>query len=160
MTDIELLKKIDAFRQLDDNQLLAIKDCWEVVGFKQGDQLFKEGEDSRYLWVVIEGKVDLRYELEDGSSLSKGKLHFISEAQTFGWSCFVPPYKYRLSGYCVTGECSVIKIEKNCLLKLFEQNPDMGFHVMKQLVQVVGSHFNNFRDELSKQIGDDIMNPW
>jgi hypothetical protein len=66
----------------------------------------------------------------------------------------------RLSGYCGTRGCCVIKIHKKDLFELFEKDPKMGYLIMSYLIKVVGYRFDQFQDEIAKSKGDEIMHVW
>lgn len=64
--------------------------CQELV-FSEGHKLFTEGDSAEHLWIVVEGRVDLRFELPAGRATSVE--HTVSSveidkkesvAQTFG----------------------------------------------------------------------------
>jgi len=160
MVSLDFLEKVEVFKDFNDNQLSALQKCGSVLEFQRGDRLFAEGEDSKHLWIVEEGQVGLRFDTQEGRTSEKDKVSFISELQTFGWSCFVPPNTYSLSGYCESRQCKVVAMEKEKLIKLFEDDSEIGYGVMFYLVCVVGSHFHRFQDELAKQMGHDIMSNW
>ena len=114
------------------------------------------------MWIIIDGKVDLRFELPGGRPTTcdepvaslKAKD---AVAKILGWSCFVPPYKMRLSAYCVSRNCEVIKIEKKDLLNLFQEDSGMGYIVMTYLVKVVGYRFQQFQDVVAENIGQNLL---
>lgn len=160
MTILDFLEKVDIFKNMNDEQLSAIQACSHIEDYKRGDCLFTKGEDSAHLWIVKSGQVDLRLDLSSGPEDKSSPISFISKAQTFGWSCFTPPYTYRLSGYCASRTCEVIKIEKNSLMALFEKDADIGYQVMSYLVDVVGTQFYQYQDEIARRIGKDIMTSW
>jgi len=160
MIRLDFLESVEAFKDLNDHQLTAIKDCGQIVEFKRGDIVFSKGEESKFVWILMDGQIDLREDISTKNNDSKDSVSFISKAQTFGWSCFVPPYTYRLSGYCNSRTCRMIKFDKQCLTDLFERDLDIGYCVMFHLVQVVGTHFKNFQDELAKKRGIDIISQW
>lgn len=165
MVTLELLESVSAFKGLNDTQLEAIRKVCKIEEFDRNDRLFREGEPAEHMWIVIEGKVDLRFELPGDLSASDENTISTFEAQddkkrTFGWSCFVPPYKMMLSSYCVSRSCSVIKISKTDLLELFEQDPEMGYKMMTYLIKIVGYRFQQFQDELAEAKGQDIMHSW
>jgi hypothetical protein len=83
-----------------------------------------------------------------------------TESKTFGWSCFVPPYTYRLSAYCSSQSCKIIKIGKESLLKLFDNDVELGYQVMSFLVKTVGYRFQQFQDKIAKVMGDEILSDW
>jgi len=167
MVRIGLLKKFEAFRGLSEDQLLRIQPFCEMLSFQKDAKLFTEGNPAEHLWLVVEGAVDLRFELPDNrptteehtvSSVKVGKRGQV--AQTFGWSCFVPPYKMRLSAYCVADKTSIVRVAKSALIKEFEKDPQMGYAFLTYLITVVGYRFHQFQDEIAKIRGTHIMAGW
>ncbi|RJP82659.1 MAG: cyclic nucleotide-binding domain-containing protein [Desulfobacteraceae bacterium] len=160
MISLDFLEQVGFFKKFSDHQLAALQKCGEVLTFQRDEQLFAEGAASRHLWIVMEGQVALQFGMQGKKSRDRDAVSFVSESQTFGWSCFVPPYTYRLSGYCAGRKCKVVAMEKDKLLALFEKDAEIGYSVMNDLVCVVGNHFHRFQDELAKQMGNDIINAW
>lgn len=165
MINLELLDKVNALKGMNDDQLNAIKQHCEVVEFQRGDKLFTEGDDATHLWAVVEGDVDLRFELPGRQNSHRTNISSVSVvkegvARTLGWSCFVPPHKMRLSAYCVSRFCKVVKIKRESLIDLFEKDTRMGYQFMSYIVQVVGFRFHQFQDEVAKRRGEYIMSGW
>jgi CRP-like cAMP-binding protein len=161
MISLDFLKKTDAFKDLDDNRLKAVANYAEPVEFERGARIFTHGDDAVNVWILTEGNVELRSE-PPGMPVSEKAtaVSFISEAQTFGWTCFVPPYKYRLSGYCASEKCKITKFKKENLLDLFEADKRIGFQVTLYLIGVVGRQFGQLQDEIAKRRGMEIMSRW
>ncbi len=150
MNYTNLLKKIEAFHNLTNEQLKQFQTCCEEVIFKKGDRLFAEGEPSHHVWILAEGKVDLRFESDENTRVYEPEeIHFVSEVNLFGWSCFVPPYQYYLTGYCDSESCRILRIKKEDLVSLFEKDEQMGHVVMSYVLKVVGTHFQQLRDKLA-----------
>ncbi|MBC2713743.1 MAG: cyclic nucleotide-binding domain-containing protein [Desulfobacteraceae bacterium] len=160
MIGLEFLEQVDVFRNLTDDQLFAIQECAEAVDFKRGDRIFAQGDSSSYVWIVLEGDVELRSEPSGQDGGIRPSPSFMSEAQAFGWTCFVPPYKYRLSGYCASRWCKVIRLESEDLLAIFEQDEVMGFKAMEYLLGAVGKQFEQLQDEIAKVRGIEMMSQW
>lgn len=165
MITLKDLDKVQAFKKLSDEQLTAIQQFCVKQEFKRGDRLFKEGDPADHLWLVIDGKVDLRFELPGHRPTSDETTISSFEAddqkkRMLGWSCFIPPYKMMLSAYCVDRTCSVVKLPKQSLLDLFDADPLMGYQVMSYLLKVVGFRFQQCQDELAKCKGHGILNSW
>lgn len=167
MVTINVLESIKAFKDMSEDQLVAIQAHCEELQFKRNDKLFSEGDLAKHLWNVIEGQVDLRFELPDRRATTP-EMTVSSvevkekepEAKTLGWSCFVPPYKMRLSAYCVTKTCRIVRIEKSTLFDLFEKDPLMGYRFMSYMITVVGFRFHQFQDHVAKNMGEDLMSGW
>jgi len=160
MVTLDFLENVELFKELDDNQLAEVQECCQMAEFSRGDKIFGTGEEPRYLWVVMEGEVALQWEVPGRSALPETTISRLSETMTFGWSSLVPPHKYRLSAYCTTRSCKVIKIERDALIQLFEQDAEIGYNVMIKLLSVVGSRFLNLQDEVARRRGSDIINQW
>jgi CRP-like cAMP-binding protein len=167
MVSLEQLKKVQAFEGLTENQLVKLQPYCAQLEFQRGSKLFTEGDPAEHLWVVVEGAVDLRFELPDKRPSTEEHTVFSADAgmreqvaQTFGWSCFVPPFKMRLSAYCVADKTIIIRVAKIDLIKEFEKDPQMGYVFLTYLITVVGYRFHQFQDEIAKIKGKYIMAGW
>lgn len=161
MISLDFMDRVAMFRDLSDEQLKAIQESGELAEYNKGDLIFCHGEPAEYLWIVAEGGVELR--CESSAAVRQGvcePVTFVSEAQTFGWTCFVPPYQYRLSGYCASRHCSLIKLKKTELERLFEKYPELGFAVMQFVITAVGKQFQELQDEIARRRGQEIMSKW
>jgi len=163
----EVLENIEAFSGLTDEQLSKLQHICEEIEFQRDDKLFTEGDPAMHLWQVAEGQVDLRFEMPDRrpttnrqtvSSMDVKRKNPL--AQTLGWSCFVPPFKMRLSAYCVTRTCRILRFRKEDLLRLFESDPLMGYRFMSYMITVVGYRFHQFQDAVAKTMGEAMMSGW
>ncbi len=167
MITLELIKSIEAFSDLSEEQASIIQKHCELFEYDQDNKLFQEGDSATHLWIVIQGQVDLRFEMPDkrptssDQTISKVDVEEQQpESKVLGWSCFVPPYEMRLSAYCVTKTCKIIRIEKKTLLEVFNQDPEIGYKFLSYLVTVVGFRFHQFQDQAAKHLGEDLMSGW
>jgi CRP-like cAMP-binding protein len=167
MIQAELVKSLEAFKNLNDQQIAAIQEHCEILEYQKEDKLFAEGDDATHLWIVNQGVVDLRFEMPDSRPTSSKQTvsnvdvkHQDPEAKVLGWSCFIPPYKMRLSAYCVTDTAKIIRIEKTRLIALFDRDPDIGYRFLSYLITVVGYRFHQFQDQVAKNMGEDLMSGW
>jgi CRP-like cAMP-binding protein len=160
MITLEFLENVQVFEELNDDQLTRIQKHCQEVKFSRGDKIFAAGEKPQYLWVVMEGQVALQWATPGRSALPETTISRLSESMTFGWSSLVPPYTYRLSAYCATRTCTVMQVDRDGLITLFENDAEIGYKVMLKLLSVVGSRFLNLQDEVAKQRGSDIINQW
>jgi CRP-like cAMP-binding protein len=165
MISLSDMDKVEAFKGLNDSQLELLQEKCKSVEFQRDDKLFSEGDKAEHLWIVVEGHVDLRFELpNDPNSHEDSTISTVesqsTRAKTLGWSCFIPPHKMRLSAYCVTRHCKVVRINKDELIKLFEEDPSMGYKVMTYLIQVLGFRFEQFQEEVARDKGNSIMHSW
>ena len=161
LAGLDPLEKVDVFNGMTDHQLEAFQQCAELLEFKRGDRIFTEGEDSKHVWIVVDGGIELKSETTGHHVLSGGPaVSFLSESKALGWTCHTPPYKYQFSGYCASRTCKVIKLAKDDLIQIFNSHEEVGYRVMLYLIGVVGKHFSQYQEAIAKQMGSEIMNQW
>ena len=159
MASLDFLERVDVFKGLDDDQLVAVQGCCAEVEFGRGARIFGAREDANYLWIVMDGEVDLKQK-SDSAPLQETTITSLSETFAFGWSSLVPPYKHTLSAFCGSRSCKAVKIENGCLTKLFEKDPKMAYMVISKLISMVGDRFHRLQEEVVKRRGQDIINRW
>ncbi|MEE8398376.1 MAG: hypothetical protein V3S89_05180 [Desulfobacterales bacterium] len=161
MISLDFLETVDIFKDLSRDQLTAIQACCQEETFARNDRIFSTHEDPTALWVVKAGEVTLRQDQTDVPlALRNITITNLPETMTFGWSSLVSPYKYRLSAYCASQTCSVLKVDRSSFSLLLEEDARLGYRVMSKLLVVVGSRFHNLREEIIKGLGQDILNRW
>lgn len=167
MVELKLLRELDPFKQMSTGQLEKIQTSCEELEFHMGDKLFTQNDAAEHLWIVYKGSVDLRFELPDRRNTSPDMTvdgvavgEKAPEAKILGWSCFVPPYRMRLSAYCVTDIANIVRVLKTDLLQLFEADSRMGYLFMSYMITVVGFRFHQFQNHVARNMGEDLMFGW
>lgn len=145
MVNLDFLKKIKVFNGLDDDQLQKILGGCREKEYKGGEMLFGENEEASYIWIVLEGQVDIRFDLPGRVTTQESTVYSETATKTFGWSSFVPPYKYILSAYCAGKSCKVAQIDKEYLIRLFESDYKMGYTVMNNLAGIMSLRFHDLQ---------------
>jgi len=145
MAAIDMLRKVETFQSLSDDELLAIGKLTTEKRFNYGDRLFKDGESATHLWIVKEGVIDLRFDLPGRETSEESTLSSISANKTIGWSSLVPPYKYKLSAYCASTRCTVLEIDREPLREYLTKHPKTGYQVLSAILRVVGRRFQRLQ---------------
>ena len=115
------------------------------MSFEIGNRLFGEGEKAKYIWIVTEGQIDLRFDLPGRTSSELNTISSICSKKTLGWSSFVPPYKYRLSAYCAGTSCKILRLEKESLVEILEKDNHIGYVVMSNVAGIISSRFHQLQ---------------
>ncbi|MCK5098952.1 MAG: cyclic nucleotide-binding domain-containing protein [Desulfobacteraceae bacterium] len=165
MVSLDTLEKLDIFADFTDGELEKIQAICSQEEYQRDAKLFLEGDPAKEMWIVSSGDVELRFEMPDKAQTSEKNTisshnKSVPGSRVFGWSCFVPPYTMRLSAYCVSRKCTVIKINSISLNKLMESETQIGYKIMKYMVKVVGFRFNQFTEKMAKFVGIGLMNSW
>lgn len=146
MGGLNFLEKVDIFKGFSKGQLNTVNKGGKKKEYVYGDRLFAEGEDADRIWLVIEGQVDLRFDLPGRQTSEENTVFSITAAQTLGWSSFVPPFKYALSAYSATKSCKILQIAKDYLLECFEKDPRMGLMFMANVASIASMHFDQLQE--------------
>ncbi len=165
MVQIELIESLHIFKDLESDELGKLLDLCSVADYQIGESLFLEGDKATDMWIVLDGSVELRFEMPNASATTDDNTlsshnKDIPESQVFGWSCFTAPYVMKLSAYCTSRRCQVLKINAAKLNKLMAQETAIGFKIMRYIVQVVGYRFKQMKEEVAKFMGINMMNSW
>ncbi|MCD4741485.1 MAG: cyclic nucleotide-binding domain-containing protein, partial [Desulfobacteraceae bacterium] len=155
MVSLDTLEKLNIFSDFTDEELEGIQKICSQEEYQRDQRLFLEGDPAKDMWIVSSGDVELRFEMPDKTQTTKSNTlsahsKAVPGSRVFGWSCFVPPYTMRLSAYCVSRECTIIKISEIALNKLMDAEAQIGYKIMQYLVKVVGFRFNQFQEEIAK----------
>lgn len=165
MVDIELIETLDIFKSLTAEELEKILDLCVISDYQLGEKLFCEGDRATEMWIVVDGGVELRFEMPNMKTVTHDTTltshhKSIPESQVFGWSCFIEPYKMKLSAYCTSRRCRICKIDAQRLNLLMEEDTSIGFKIMRYIVQVVGYRFGQMKEETAKFMSIKMMNSW
>ena len=57
--DLPRLRRRSSPAGSTDEQLAELIDAGQEVAFAAGDELFREGEPADYLWILLEGSIEL-----------------------------------------------------------------------------------------------------
>lgn len=146
MGGLDFLEKVDIFKGLSREELKAVNKGARQKQYLYGDRLFAEGEDADRIWLVIDGQVDLRFDLPGRPTSEENTIFSITAHQTLGWSSFVPPFKYALSAYSATKACEILQINKAHLLECFEKDPRTGLKFMTNVAEITSKHFDQLQE--------------
>lgn len=146
-----ILKEIDLFKGIDYPVMEQIADVSSEVFFKKNDRIFEKGETADCLYILVEGVLNLV--VEDGASLTFG----LKEPGTvFGWSSMAEAGKYTSSGVCVT-DLKAVKIEAKKLDNIFKQHPDVGFKILRRLMDIFSDRLlNAYQSHLNVLVSQNI----
>ena|SRR6056297_3571730 len=141
----DILKQTEVFKSLSDGEIEKIVQLASIYKTEKDKRLFKEDESADSLWVVAEGNIDLRFELPARETSKQQTITTLSGKKILGWSSLIPPRKYRLSAYCASQECTLVKINGEQLIEYLKDNPEPGYRVMSAMIKVVGNRFEDLQ---------------
>lgn len=158
MVSAEVLKEFGLFEGLDDSELAKIADiCHERIR-NEGDLFFVQGRKAAGLHLCRSGKVDVLVRVYEPWGMEV-TIHKVKPGETFGWSALVEPNIYTASAEC-EGKVEALYIKGSDLLNLFEENPHIGYMVMRNLSALVSSRLTETREKLAKELAAVANREW
>jgi CRP-like cAMP-binding protein len=144
-----ILKEIELFEGIDFEVMNEIAGICSEENYSKDTTIFEKDEEAKCLYILLEGTAYLV--LKNGGSIT----YYLKEpGDVFGWSSMLEHGHYTASGICAS-DLKAVKIEKDKLIKIFKNHPDVGFKVLQRLAGVISTRLSNaYRDLLSSRSTD------
>lgn len=138
---VDVVRKTEFFRDLDDNQFGRVSDICQLTHFRKGTTIYEIGDPSRGFFILVDGKV--RFTIGLGAmSTSAGQI--IRCGEVFGWAALLSGEQPRLAtAQCVT-DAQVIAMPGLKLLALMEADHTLGYRLMQRLNALISGRLVNF----------------
>ncbi len=143
MVSPELLCRFSLFADLDSSIYQELAVASKEISLIAGQWLFMEGDDADALYLVLEGKIELKITM-DQKGQHRQDISTVAEGHMMGWSALVEPYMYTLSAVAAT-DCRLISLEASAVRDMMERNPEIGYTVMKRLARAIGARLTSLR---------------
>lgn len=130
----KLLKKVDIFKGLSDEEIADIDRLCEEREYRKNEIILSENSLGNEIFILKKGKIriDLAVKGRDDSAT----VHRIAEGQTFGELALVDRGR-RCATACSEMDSTVLVIGRERLQELFEQNHRIGYVVMKNIAALL-----------------------
>jgi CRP-like cAMP-binding protein len=132
-TEPNMIRKFSCFREMTDEQVQLIAKISNSICYPPDHVLFKEGEEGKILYLLIQGDVDIFYKT-DKTDLNR--VDTVSSEEIVGCSAMVPPYKYTATVQTLN-EVEVLEIETQELRQLIDQDPHLGMKIQAYMIKIL-----------------------
>lgn len=147
MVSLEVLRRYPFFCCLDDQQIKALAMVTDEVSFEPETIIFREGEPARYLYLLIEGSVDLYF--KGGPNGAEELLvGHVNPGEAFAISALIEPYTLT-SGARAAEKSRALRLDGPATRALCELDCRMGYNLMRQAAAVALQRLNFTRVELA-----------
>ncbi len=151
MEKIEVLKRSDLFRELDDDQLKLVAAIGNEETFDAGTVLHKQGCPGEKIYVVEEGLVGIILEV---GPMAQRQVQAATNFESFGWVAMIPPYTCTATSKTLE-KTKVITFDGRELLSLCTDHPEIGFKVLQALSCVISGRLRQAYVQLLGVTGAD-----
>jgi CRP-like cAMP-binding protein len=148
MTAHELQRTGHPFlNQLSEDHLQSIAAFAMPVHYSRGECIFEQGGMADRFYLIHEGCVSLRASEEDGKWT---EIQQLRSGEVLGWSWLFEPYEWQYDAVAVE-ETHATFFYGTWLREKCEQDPALGFEIMKRIAHVVIGRLQSTREAFRKE---------
>lgn len=144
-----LIAKQQFLKGLSPRHLEQLTESALQMQFAAGERIFREGDLANRFYIILEGKVVLESESEDGAMIP---IQTLGPGEDLGWSWLFLPYYLHFSARADEPTKALFfygtRLRQQC-----EADHDLGYELMKRVGQVVVQRLESTRRKLSESAG-------
>jgi len=145
-----ILEDVPFFAGLSPAELELLAGCAGNVHFDEGEVLFREGDPANAFYVVRHGTVALETHVPARGGMT---IETIEAGEVIGWSWLFPPYRWHFDARALSS-VRATAFDGECLRVKCEQEPRLGYDLMKRFAQVLMERLQWTRLRLLDVYGD------
>lgn len=140
---IEFARVYRVLSELDPAQLKKLLPLAQEQHFSRGQLVFKEGDQSLYLHLIVAGDVAL--EMMAGAQAVP--VQTVHAGDAIGWSSLTPGNRTHFQARALS-KVDTVSFSGELLKAACERDPAMGYALMKQLLELVTERLDAARMQL------------
>lgn len=133
------------FMDLTQAQKESLALIAQIIHLPKSEDLFSEGDRIDMVYVLLEGQISLETFVP---SFGPVETYKAEPLDILGWSALTLVSRQRTSTARAISNCKLIALEGNTMKMMCEQDHDLGYKIMKRMVNVVASRFLSTRIQL------------
>jgi CRP-like cAMP-binding protein len=139
-----LLSKHPFFQGLREEYLTLVAGCGSNVHYEAGRVLFREGEKADRFWAIRQGSVSVEVHAPHRGPIV---VQTVGEGEILGWSWLFPPYLWQFDARA-RESVRATAFDGACLRGKCDDDPALGYELMKRLARVVSRQLEATRLQL------------
>jgi CRP/FNR family cyclic AMP-dependent transcriptional regulator len=136
--------QLELFKGLTEQQLFHISPILEPRHLDKHEVIFNQGEAAEYFYILLEGKVAIRYKPYDGPMLTIAK---ILPGGVFGWSAALGRSSYTSSAFSLL-EGKAYCIADNSLRTICDLPDSTGIIFLQHLTGLIAERLQQTHTEI------------
>jgi CRP-like cAMP-binding protein len=142
------VNRVALLKKLDEEQRELLRSLFEEVSFQNGTVIFQQGKSAEYLYLVINGMVDMSFKPYDGIPLT---VSHVGKGGLFGWSAVVGSEKYTSSAIAIE-DVMAFRMKGNELRKLCVEHPEAGKVILERLADGASSRWKDAHKQVQSML--------
>ena len=128
-----ILHDVPLFEGLTPAELELIAGCGSNVRFREGELLFRDGDEADTFYVLRHGSVALETFVPARGPVT---IETLEAGEVVGWSWLFPPYRWHFDARALS-LVRATSFDGACLRGKCESDPRLGYDLMSRFAQVV-----------------------
>lgn len=154
---INFLKQSDIFYQFTPTQLELVANLCQETIFQEGETIFRENNDSKELYVIAQGEVDILINpaLVGGPASGEPKetrIATLRRGQSFGEVALVDEGLRSATARAAHKDTRLLVIPRDKLIMLCETYPQLGYRLMHNLAADLAMKIRNTDLRIREQL--------
>jgi CRP-like cAMP-binding protein len=133
MDKIEVLKRSDLFRELDDEHIAMVAKIGTQRVFDAGTIIHKQGAVADLIYVIEEGLVGIILEV---GPLAERQVQAATNFESFGWAATIPPYTRTATAKALE-RTKVIAFNGRELTAFYTTHTEVCFKIVQAVARVI-----------------------
>jgi CRP-like cAMP-binding protein len=146
------LESVPLFKDVSDYILQLLEPLFEPYSCPAGGVIFEQGEPAFYLYLILDGLVEVLYKPYDGPPISVTNL---AQGSIIGWSAVVGNSAYTSGAVCKE-DCTAIRMSGRDLHKLFVDEPEAGRIILDLLAESVSTRWQDAREQIQTLLNSNV----
>ena len=135
---IQEIQNIPWFVDLKPAQVERLATIAGIREVPQGELLFREGDREDFMYVILEGQVNLQSYVPSHGFLY---IYTADPLDILGWSSMTPIVRQRTASGCAVTPVRLLTFDSIPLRRMCDEDHDLGYLIMKRLANVVASQY-------------------
>lgn len=138
------MNRLRIFKDMNEDYVNLLQPLFEPYSCRAGVKVIAQGERADYLYLVVNGKVEVSFKPYDGVPIT---VSHVGKDGLFGWSAVVGSRTYTSSVTAIE-DLETFRIHGDELRKLCMERPEAGKEILERLATVVSSRWKNAREQV------------
>lgn len=144
-----LLKQCELFNRMSPEELKVLSALAQKEAFAPGSIIFSQNTLAEKVYLLDQGMVALKTSLSEGLEITYEMI--TKRGEPFGWSALVEPFRLTATAICLE-KTRVISFHNKDLNRIFNDDQQIGYRVMKNLCVLIARRLHRARQLLAEQI--------
>lgn len=146
----DVLRSIEGFSELTESEIERLASLAELRTSKAGSAIDVQGQPATMFGVLVSGRLGVVLNLDLGVVHQTYQVTAVGPGEMFAWSAMVGNPYYTAGSKCLT-DCQYLAFDAARLRQEFDDDPRLGYVVMKLVAKTIASRLRHMQLKLAQQ---------